>query len=948
MSAIKSRMLDRKENACPKRRARSAILVEEGKNQPNNNYVKAVAIKTAIEQALKSGWTDASLEASIQKGFEEIEYPTELTKEIHVKDAFIQCKRYLQAENRRPVMLPKRTVNCFGLEVEVSSIMLFSGMKSFTYTVGTGAKKVSFEKCEPYLEIAKLKTSKPTVTQKGRKNGVNTCMELYAMLKYCREILARTAYASEPIVHLGASYYFLRKDTDNFKENTFDMDFFKGGGNVVSLWETHTGSAYGEPEAMDQQFQPQFEEFINGKECSKEDCERCEWNAACNYNKPPIVLDVKPKAKSLSDIMLSENQEEAINFRKGVARILAGAGAGKTLVVALRIAYLLDEGVRPEDILLLTFTNTGAKEMLERIKLYTEDLGCDADLSKLTCTTFNAFGYAVVKEHYEELGFTAPPRLIDEIERAKIVDGLLKTHAVRGLDWRNYYMSNKYVKGALPFTIACFNAIKANQLGPGCEKQLAEAISNMTGSRNISTLTDELALYAEYDAILREKNLIEFADQENLLLEYIGQNPYVFEDRPYRHITVDEFQDTNEKQMLILKHIMDTPAFESLLVVGDDSQGIFGFRGASTLTIVQFPRYISATIPEMERMVEGEMKIQDIELALGAVKDIYLVENHRSTPEIIGFANALNAMNVNRVEKDLVATRPSGEPVHVRQFWAKKDEYAYIAERIKAVHETGVDYEDMAFIAYKNSELLAMGTVLTEQGIPFILLNPEKLKDNSKVNAAISLAKFTRDPSATKDAFIYLNAVSGNTLLDENPDETVNQMITDLREEILDGEMEDFKNRVEELDAGDDEIFTGFKDSLFEKPSVTDMIDWCLDFEKFGDNEKKRRMLKYPGVVLTTAHSAKGMEWNVVFNSISSYQHSLRMDRTEQEEIRRLFFVSATRARDILYVTGQTVAGKIDDMPVCSFLVQDAYKAAGEKEQWTMVNPNKKEKKKAS
>ena len=580
--------------------------------------------------------------------------------------------------------------------------------------------------------------------------------------------------------------------------------------------------------------------------------------------------------------------------------------------------------------------------------MYAEDLGCDADLSKLTCTTFNAFGYEIVKANYEEFGFTDTPRLIDEIERAKIIDGLLKTHTVRDLDYRNYYLSNPYTKGALPFTIACFNAIKTGQFTAGCEKQLAEALADNVGYASTRSLTDELALYEEYDAILKEKNLIEYADQINLFLEFMDKNPYYFEDHPYRHITVDEYQDTDKQQMLILKYLMDTPAFESLLVVGDDSQGIFGFRGASTDIIIEFPRYVSTTIEEMKLVSEGALDICTIEPKPNIVKDIYLVENHRSTPQILGFANKINAMNAHRVEKDLIATRPDGEDVNVKQFWNKQKEYEYIAEQIKKVHDAGTAYEDMAFIAYKNSELLAMGTVLTEHGIPYILLNPEKLKDNSKVRAAISLARFINDPTSTKDAFTYLNAVSGNTLMDENPDETINQMIVNLREEVINNGTSRFQEMIEELETGDDEIFTGFKDSLFEKRSVPDMIEWCIDFDLYGENEKKRRELKYPGVTLTTAHSSKGLEWDVIFNSISSYQRSLRMYADEKEELRRLFFVSATRAKNVLYVTGQTIAGKYDDIPVESFLVKEAFIAAGKADEWKFSDPEKKEKKKAS
>ena len=195
--------------------------------------------------------------------------------------------------------------------------------------------------------------------------------------------------------------------------------------------------------------------------------------------------------------------------------------------------------------------------------------------------------------------------------------------------------------------------------------------------------------------MLMNDNLIEYADQELLIMDLLAKNPYYFEDYGYKHIMVDEFQDTNDLQLEILKKLIDTPFFESFMVVGDDSQSIFGFRGSNPRIIIDFWNKIGE---------EGE--------------DFYLLENHRSTPEIINFANKINALNIHRVVKDLVAARPSGKPVIVDGFWDKESSNKFVVNTIKQKIKEGKKYEDICYIASTRLELMAMGTVLTENNIP--------------------------------------------------------------------------------------------------------------------------------------------------------------------------------------------------------------------------------------
>ena len=900
-------------NRCKFKREHDVPL-ETGKRK-ENVYDKAALIKDIIKAGIYHGYDEDEVKQKLIEGYEKMDYPTPETARLHALDAYRQIMRYLTSETRKPVPSGVKVLDIFGLcEVEVRPDFVFKGYREFERTVieGKNRKKVKLKCFEPYIEVVKICCKAPDVTLTGRSKdtGAKQNLELYSMLQYGRSLLSE----KDCNINVGASFYFLRKKSDSANKNTFEPEFFnnKGAGNIVTLWETHhivddlEHDFSPEAKAMDDLFKPQFEEFVAGEEmCGNKACDNCCLNQVCNYTKPPIRIEKERKQKSLSNLVLTDEQENAIAFRHGIARINAGAGAGKTLVTALRIANMLDEGVLPEEIILLTFTNTGAEEMREHIWLYADDLGCDADLEKLSCTTFHSFGDRVIRDNYQELGFTEEPHLIDEVERSKIIADLLKENVVPGLDYRNFKMNMPYVKGALQTAKEAFAVIKKNRLSRGDEESLKILLGDYSSFiTEDAGLTSLLELYDEYDAILHERNLIEYADQEMLIMDLLQKNPYYFEDFGYRHIMVDEYQDTSPTEFELLKVLIDSPDFESFMVVGDDSQSIFSFQGSSPEYIINFYEKLCVK--------EG--------------MDFYLLENHRSTPEIITYANQMNELNEHRVEKDLVATREHGTPVSVNQFWKKEDEEAYIVSLIKELKEK-YDYEDMAYITFSRDELLRMGTVLTEHGIPWILLNPEPTLKNSRVMAAIGLLKFMKDPTDTASAFLYLNAASDNTMMEKTNDEIMSE-IESLQVELDDiqslpaaRDVAALKRLLEVLDVTD-EIYAGFLKKLLHRKTLEEIIEYGHDFYDYGEKETEKREKDYPGVVLTTAHSSKGKEWPVVFNGISHY-HTKRLAVEDVEEKRRLLFVSATRARDLLYITSQSVAfGDKDNRTYNRFLVE--------------------------
>lgn len=883
---VKSNKLNKSE--CEFRKNRSISL----KGSIGFEYAKSLAVLETFKEAIENGYSKEKIYEVLNEKFDELDFPTETTKEINARDMSNCILRYISSESRR-----------INLNTPANQVSLFDGL------IETTIKPDMIFVTSQGIEIVKVKASKPKYTKSGKNSYLNA-RELYAMFRYGADMV--------PVgkkMNVKASYYYLRKDNDSVSKNIFDWDFFdKSGKNVISIEDSIDKTVFpdGERCGLDETFEPLFEQFFEGiekEDASEENCETCSFKHLCGYKHAPKYVVKEHKVKSVSDLCLTEQQEKAIQFNKGIARINAGAGAGKTLVVALRVVTLLLNGVRPEEICLLTFTVSGADEMKERVQLYNNDFGTGADTSDIVSTTFNGFADRIVKKEYDRLGFTEEPTLIDDIERSSIIAQLLKDNFISGLDYRNFLMNTRYVKGALAATQMVFDVVKRNGYGLGDEEELRKKLASSAKFLNGVDLTEMLNLYTLYDAILKTENLIEYADQEILMFEVLAQEPDYFEKMGLKHIIVDEFQDSDKNQIELIKQLRDCPSFESLMVVGDDSQAIFSFRDTTPEYIINFFDILGE---------EGE--------------DFYLLENHRSTPEIIELANKINAINIDKIEKDLIATRANGVKPVVEGFFNKEAEYEYITNKIVEKVNNGTRAEDIAFIASNKYELLDMGSCLTQVGIPWVMLNPEPMLENSKVIAAIALAKAINNPEDTESMLVYLNALFSNELLQKD-DEEINTLLCGLQKEIKDMSLVSDAERksayhtlLSSID-DDDELFQSFLEKLKYKKDFSQEMKYILDFELYGSNITYKRCKDYPGVVLTTAHSSKGLEWPIVFNSLSKYHGkelgliSSKANRPRFEEKRRLLFVSLTRARDELYVTGQYVAyGPKDDRTYNTYL----------------------------
>ena len=574
-----------------------------------------------------------------------------------------------------------------------------------------------------------------------------------------------------------------------------------------------------------------------------------------------------------------------------------------------RGARMFEEGIKPSEVLFITFTDAGANEMKARIAKKCETRGLHVSGDDIQAMTFNTFAYRIVKDNYEDCGFTTKPMVVDDIRNSVIITQLLDENPVAGLDYLNYDVNSPNCLGALACAKKTFETIKETQyydLDLLKDAASEKGFYRFVGSTGLSAL---LSLYEDYDKRLKEDNLLQFADQEPLMLGFLDGHPDYLDELGYRHIIVDEFQDSNDTQLEIIRRLISTKCFKSLMVVGDDSQSIYGFRNTTPENILHFFEKIGKV---------GE--------------DLYLTENRRSTPEILELANKINALNKDRVDKDMIPVRESGKKPVVRGFHDKKTEYRYISERIKDLIDSGYQPEDIAFISFKKTELVALGAELTQAGIPWVMMSPLPYMENANVKAALSLAEAFYQPESDLLYFNYLVARYHGDIFHK-------KSMTELRLEV--DEMKKTFMSIDQLEIPyqrvlfhkfldalkeEDEIYQAFLDLVYANEDLQSELEYIRNFSIYGKNAGKKMEQKYQGVVLTTAHSSKGLEWKAVFNSISGYDSaSLHTSgpkhQKKVEEARRLLFVSMTRARDLLYITGQYVAyGPKDDRTYNQFL----------------------------
>ena len=604
---------------------------------------------------------------------------------------------------------------------------------------------------------------------------------------------------------------------------------------------------------------------------------------------------------------LNEKQKEAVFHTEGPLLILAGAGSGKTRVLTHRIAYLIENGINPWNIMAITFKNKAAGEMRERVNNLVE-FGAES----IWVSTFHSSCVRILRRYIDKIGFDNNFTIYDTDDQKKLIKDICKR-----LNIDTKYLKEKAV-------LAEISKAKNEMITP--EDYALENAGDF-GKKNI------ISVYKEYQEQMRKNNALDFDDLLVKTVELLRSNPEVLESyqERFKYIMVDEYQDTNTVQFLFIRLLADK--YKNICVVGDDDQSIYKFRGANISNILDFEKYFENT------------------------KIIKLEQNYRSTKMILDAANAIISNNTARKEKSLWTEKDEGYRVIFRQIDSEYDEAEYVADEISQVVRKGIySYNQIACLYRTNAQSRVLEERFIREGIPYKVIGGQNFYQRKEIKDLIAYLKTVengRDEVAIKriinvpkrgigdatvdkiDTFAQANGISFyDALKNENAMAVIGRSASKIKPFVdfiqrLKAESEVMKisdimehiinetGYVEELKA------EGTDEAKGRIENIGEFFSKIVDYEEKNENATLSGFLEEISliadidnletendyVVLMTIHSAKGLEFNKVFlcgmedGLFPSYMSIGTDDTSEIEEERRLCYVAVTRAMDSLTIT---------------------------------------------
>jgi len=626
----------------------------------------------------------------------------------------------------------------------------------------------------------------------------------------------------------------------------------------------------------------------------------------------------KGPAKGVSGIdyqaELNEQQYAAVSSAPGPALVIAGAGSGKTRTLTYRVAYLLDQGVDPKNLLLLTFTNKAAKEMMERVREL-----IPLDLSELWSGTFHAIGNRILRRHADELGLTRSFSIMDRDDQKSLMNTVV---AECDIDTKQ----RRFPKADV--LISIFSLVE--NTGVNLEDLLEARYPYF------EEWATEIAQVGEaYTAKKLETNSVDFDDLLILPLQLLKKNEELCSlyQKRFQYLLVDEYQDTNAVQSELI-HLLAQPQ-NSVMVVGDDAQSIYSWRGADMDNILSFAEHYPGA-------------------------SIYKIEtNYRSVPEVLDLSNAAIAANKKQFKKTLRAARSGGSMVPALvPLEDPRSQANFIAQRVLELRDEGIAMEEMAILYRAHHQSLEIQMELTSRDIPFEITSGLRFFEQAHVKDIAAFLRFVtnrRDEVSFKRFCLLLPGVGAATATklwrawlkvgisrDEVPparfsdhllkfsvpakakkdweqlcytlDELVvgdayarpAEMITSILEGVYDDYMkasfENYDHRRQDIEQLI--LYSETFEDILELLGQLSLMS-SVDGEPTGSQAEKDD----EKVVLSSIHQAKGLEWKVVFliwltDGMFPNGRILEADDQDMfEEERRLFYVALTRSKDELYLT---------------------------------------------
>lgn len=601
---------------------------------------------------------------------------------------------------------------------------------------------------------------------------------------------------------------------------------------------------------------------------------------------------------------LNEKQREAVLQTEGPVMAIAGAGSGKTSVLITRIAYLIfEKNVHFENILALTFTNKAANEMKHRVHMAT-----GINTSQMWISTFHSMCAKILREHIDYLGYKKSFQIIDDDDVTQLVKSILKKSNYDIKIYKPKVVKNIVLK--LKFDYSYLEDV---------EEPFKAVIK---------------VVFKKYQENLRNNNLLDFEDLITLTIQLLEKNEEIrkFYNQKFQYILVDEFQDTNNVQYRLVSLLVNEN--RNIFIVGDEDQSIYAFRGANIENINKFKR-----------------DYPDFHLVL-------LEENYRSTNTILKAANQIIKNNTKRVPKTLFSNLGDGELITHFKGVTARDEVEFVALKIIELVRKGYTYNDFAVLYRANSTSRMFEEVFMQKQIPYRIYGNTSFFKRREIK---DFTAYLRLIVNTNDAYSFMRVITspkrgiGAVTLDKlfnfAADNSLNLMeaidranevlgksvcikLIEFKKQIL-----DFRVKLDELTFNDyvDYILheSGYLKSLkndekgevryenllefktilsenkkiYTELSKVEILVYLLEDITLKSEESKKDIID--GVTFMTLHSAKGLEFRVVF-MVTMEMGMFPLGRSMQskkdfEEERRLMYVGVTRAKELLFLTNANV-----------------------------------------
>jgi DNA helicase-2/ATP-dependent DNA helicase PcrA len=601
---------------------------------------------------------------------------------------------------------------------------------------------------------------------------------------------------------------------------------------------------------------------------------------------------------------LNPKQKEAVTTTEGPVLVVAGAGSGKTLVLTYRIAYLISLGISPSSILALTFTNKAASEMKERIRNL---VGKRADY--IFMGTFHSIFARILRREAHLIGYSKDYSIYDTDDQENVIKGILKDFNIS-----ENHLSPRFIQNVIS---KAKNKLLFKENG----------FEKFFGSYN-KKLSE---IFEEYNRRLKNSNAMDFDDLLIKPIELFSNYPELLQEyrERFNYILVDEYQDTNVAQYYLLKMLVNDN--KNICCVGDDAQSIYKWRGAEVRNILDFNKDFPET------------------------KIIRLEQNYRSTKSILAVADSVIKNNVYQIEKTLWTSNEQGEKVTVTVCFDERDEANYIAKKIvELINSKKYNPRDIAILYRTNAQSRYFEETLIKSSIPYVIVGGVEFYKRKEVKDVLAYLKLLVNPKDDESFLRIVNFpargigdVSIETLRtialqrekslflaipdlinSENVSDRIKKNFKAFYELIIKYQdlvnQSDFYSVIKTLidEIGILQLFKeeGTEDSIQRYENIIQLLNSIQEFQAANSDKSLVDYLseisliadidnwedRKNAIVLMTLHSAKGLEFDVVF-IVGCEEGLLPLKRDGEiediEEERRLFYVGCTRAKKHLFIS---------------------------------------------